>query len=115
MTNRESQLLAILRIGHEASIRGAGISLSEALTRTGYRDLRSGFGPEDLLPVIKTHPTLAEAWLAYSEDKRTDGGWYLLEHGAIGRVGGSQSEMRFGSLDEAVAEYVVRELDFWAS
>jgi len=72
MTNRESQLLAILRIGHEASIRGAGISLSEALTRNGYRDLRSGFGPEDLLPVIKTHPTLAEAWLAYSEDKRTD-------------------------------------------
>ena len=34
MTERHTELLGILRIGKETSLRGAGISLQEALTRT---------------------------------------------------------------------------------
>lgn len=114
MTNRETQLLRILRIGHETSMRGAGISLVEALARAHFKELRAAFGPRDLLPLIKANRALAEEWLAYSEDKRTSGGWYLLKPGEIGQVGAPDSRMRFDSLEEAVAEYVVRELDFWA-
>jgi hypothetical protein len=47
-------LREILKIGHETSIRGAGISLRDALTRSQYKDLRPSFGPEDLLPIIKS-------------------------------------------------------------
>ena len=64
--------------------------------------------------VLKGHRELLEGWFAYSEDKRTSGGWYLLRSGEIGRVGDPESQMQFESLAEAVAEYVVRELDFWA-
>ena len=114
MTERHTELLGILRIGRETSLRGAGISLREALTRTHYKELRASFGAVDLLPLVKAHPTLADEWIAYAGDKRTSGGWHLSEEGEIRRLLAPQSRMRFDSLEEAVAEYVVRELDFWA-
>lgn len=107
-------LLAILRVGHETSTRGTGLSLIEALRQVHYADRRASFGPADLSPLIIAHPELLESWFAYSEDKRTSSGWYLSRSGEIGRVSDSESHARFESLEEAVAEYVVRELDFWA-
>lgn len=110
----ESRLLSILRIGHDTSMRGAGLSLREALVRTHYATLRSTFDPRDLIPLIKRNPTLIDQWVAYSEDKRTSGGWYLTERGEIGTLDDPDHQMRFDSMEEAVAEYVVRELDHWA-
>jgi hypothetical protein len=107
-------LLAILQIGHDMSTRGSGQSLSEALRETRYADLRANFGPGDLRPLIISRPELAESWCAHSADKRTSGGWYLLRSGEIGRVSDPESSVYFDSPEEAIAEYVVRELDFWA-
>ncbi len=97
----KSELLDILRIAHETSGRGAGLSLREALRLVRYTDLRAGFEPADLRPLLKAEPELLEAWLAYSEDKRTTGGWYLLRSGEIGRVGDDESRRHFDSLEEA--------------
>ena len=74
MSDGSTDLLGILRIGHETSIRGAGLSLSDALARSHYRERRAAFGPDDLRAVLEAHPQLAEEWFAYSEDKRTGGG-----------------------------------------
>lgn len=115
MIDREAQLLDVLRIGHETSMRGEGISLREALMRRSYNEFRKTFGPVDLIEVVKTHPEITAQWIAYSEDKRTSGGWYLLRHLEIGQVGNPESRKQFDSIEEAVAEYVVRELDFWSS
>ena len=115
MTDHKHYLLGILRIGHETSMRGAGLSLLEALRRAQYKDHRASFGPADLRPLLEADGGLLEEWLAYSEDKRTSGGWYLSRSGEIGRVGDPESRKSFESLEEAVAEYVVRELDFWTS
>jgi len=112
---RNENLLAILRIGHETSMRGAGLSLRDALSLTTYRELRPQFGESDLLEHLKNHPALIEEWLLYSEAKRTSGGWYLRHDGTIGQVSRRGEEIRFPSLHEAVAAYVVRELDFWAN
>lgn len=65
MTDYETKLLQILSIAHEASLRGAGISLRDALIRTGYRDLRPYFEPTDLMPIIKSQPKLVDQWIAY--------------------------------------------------
>jgi len=113
MTEREAQLFEVLKIGHETSMRGEGISLRDALARTRYKELRVDFGPRDLVFIINAHPSLSEEWILYSQDKRTRGGWYLLEEGEIGQVGFPESRTHFDLLSEAVAEYVVRELDFW--
>ncbi|HLG13967.1 MAG TPA: hypothetical protein VJH03_05475 [Blastocatellia bacterium] len=110
----DTQLFAILRIGHDTSMRGCGLSLREALARAQYVALRGSFGAIDLLPLIKSLPTLTEEWISYSQDKRTSAGWYLTEQCEIGSLGATSERLRFDSIEEAVAEYVMRELDYWA-
>ena len=114
MAVNESDLHDILGIGHETSMRGKGISLRAALRKTRYKDLRAVFGAQDLLPIIDKHQSLVDEWIAYSQDKRTPAGWGLYEGGVIGRINAPDSQIRFRSLNEAVSEYVVRELDYWA-
>jgi hypothetical protein len=109
------KLLAILRIGHDTSMRGEGVSLSQALSRVNYVEARKQFTSEDLLPLIQTHHEFIDQWLMYSEDKRTSGGWYVTEAGEVGQADDPNSIMRFATIAEAVAEYVVRELDFWVA
>lgn len=112
----ESALFEILRIGHATSIRSSeGLSLNQALARAGYATLRSQIDREGILSLLRKHPRLVDEWVMYSEDKRTSGGWYIrAEEFEIGRVGLPDSEIKFARLDEAVAEYVLRELDYWA-
>jgi hypothetical protein len=107
-------LLPILRIGHNTSARGAGISISEALRVTNYAKRRRDFSSADLLLTIERDPSLIEEWISYSENKRTDGGWYILKDGTVGRAGKPGTTKRFEPLHRAVAEYVVLELDFWS-
>ena len=99
-----------------SSIRSdEGLSLHDALSRVNYSALRSQLAPGLILSALKQNPSLVDQWVRYSEDKRTSGGWYILaEEREIGRVGVSESVLRFARLDEAVAEYILRELDFWA-
>jgi hypothetical protein len=115
MKDHDAKLLDILKIGHDTSMRGEGISLCEALKRTHYKELRKTFGPNDLIAIVKAHPEISNEWIMYSEDKRTSGGWYLHEKQEIGQIDDPGSRKKFNSIEEAVSEYVVRELDFWAS
>ena len=72
------------------------------------------FDAKDLLRLIRADPDLVLQWIEYSEDKRTSGGWYIIEKTReIGRLHEPETKRRFSSIEEAVAEYVVRELDFW--
>ena len=112
MENSRTDLLKILQIGHDTSMRGIGISLRDAIAQSRYKELRSTFTPADLVSLIQSNSQFVQEWLSYSEDKRTRGGWYLLESGEIGQIGGT--ELQFPSIQSAVAHYVVRELDFWA-
>lgn len=111
---REKELLRILRIGHATSVRGESISLKEALSKPHYCELRPNFDSEDLVPLIQKQRKLIEEWWSYSEDKRTSGGWYLTRGGEVGRNDNCEERMQYGSPGQAVANYVVRELDFWA-
>ncbi|MGK2883290.1 MAG: hypothetical protein ACSLE8_00680 [Rhodococcus sp. (in: high G+C Gram-positive bacteria)] len=108
----DEEILKILQIGHDSSIRGLGLSLNQALKQARYRELRNTLSVSDLLPVIDKNPQLIEQWIMYSEDKRTDGGWYLSPKAAIGTIAGDR--IKFRGMQEAVAEYVLRELDFWS-
>jgi hypothetical protein len=114
MSLTRSELLAVLAIGHEASMRGDGVSMREALARVGYSRLRATILDGELLPLLKADPKLVQQWVAYSEDKRTDGGWYVTRSGEIGTLVAPRTTLQFNALEEAVAAYVLRELDFWA-
>jgi hypothetical protein len=114
MIDRNALLQGILGIGHATSMRGAGISMHEALKVAGYAEHRPSFTAAELRLVIADHPELIEQWMSYSEDKRTDGGWYIRRDGKIGRVLKSATEHQYATIQDAVAEYIVLELDFWA-
>jgi hypothetical protein len=108
-------LRSILAIGHDTSLRGEGIALRDALACARYGELRPSFGPGDLLPVLCAEPDLAQQWVMYSKDKRTSAGWYLRESREIGRIDEPTAKLQFATLEEAVAAYVVSELDFWSA
>jgi hypothetical protein len=112
----DEALLQILRVGHDTSMRGAGLSIREALQKCHYIQLRNSFGPDDLLPLIRADRNFVIQWIMYSEDKRTSGGWYLIESTReVGTFGPPPASFTFHSIEEAVAHYVVRELDFWST
>jgi hypothetical protein len=100
--------MPILRIARSVA---AGLALTEALKRTGYAAHRASFGPDDIRAILWDHPSLVDEWLAYSEDKRTDAGWYVLRDGEIGQVLKPSSQCAYASIQEAVAQFIIRELD----
>jgi hypothetical protein len=115
MRINEAKLLLILRIGHDTSMRGEGLSLRDALARSQYSGLRAQFGPSEFVPLLRANPDLITQWLMYCEDKRTRGGfWVDKTTFDVGSLESPESTVRFGSLVEAVAEFVVRELDCWS-
>lgn len=112
---KESQLLAILRIGHETSLRGEGISLQQAIAKTKYKRLRRSFSASDLTPLIRSHPEFITQWILYCEDKRTSGGYWIDSDAlTVGSLEAEQIIAHYRSLEEAVANYVINELDCWA-
>lgn len=91
-------------------------SLRNAVSATGYRELRPLLTRDAIAGFLSRHPGLVREWLRYSEDKRTSGGWYLLHPTSgwiVGRLAGPEEEreLRFGSGAEACAEFILRELD----
>ncbi|HWN10522.1 MAG TPA: hypothetical protein VNO50_14860 [Pyrinomonadaceae bacterium] len=120
MTTEE--LRSILSIAHDWSDRGAGRSLSDLLSSTRYRELRPTLRVEALEQQFEADHHLIEQWVAYSQDKRTRGGWWFQPVGAeweVGRFGDSGADTstsdRFSKPSSAAAAYVLRELDFWAN
>lgn len=113
MSAYEQKLFRILKIAWDTSRAGRGVSLRQAQREADYGANRRHFRVADLIPLLAAHPEVAQEWLWYSEDKRTGGGWYLLMERTIGVVGRAESVKQFDTIEEAVAEYVVRELDFW--
>jgi hypothetical protein len=116
-----AEVRSILSIAHDSSGRGAGRSLRDLLSATRYCELRPNLRVEDLAQQFEADRDLIEQWVAYSEDKRTSGGWWLqpigaeCEVGCFGDSGANTSRSdRFSKPSFAAATYVLRELDFWA-
>jgi hypothetical protein len=103
-------------VAREHSRRG-GKSLRDLLADARYRELRSEITSATLREYLAANPTVVDEWKAYSEDKRTRGGWHLTGSGEsweIGRAEGGGT-LLYGSGEEACAEFILRELDFWTA
>ncbi|NKF20814.1 hypothetical protein [Solimonas marina] len=105
---------ALCRILHVAELqRECGLTMRDVLTQVQYLQWREHFEADDLLLLVEREPALVTQWQAYSEDKRTAGGWYL-QHDVLGRLDRMASRERWPTPAQATAHYIVRELDFWA-
>ena len=97
-------------------MRGEGLSLHDALKRSRYLAVRPGICVDEIISALKDDPNLVLQWITYCDDKRTSGGWYIhSERNEIGQIASNAPISTFDSIEEAVAHYVLHELDFWAS
>jgi hypothetical protein len=120
MSEKLDRILNVLRIPTLTARpdRPDSISLFDALRRTDYAAVRKEFTASDLVPLLKAHPELVADWTLFSENKRCGGWWIKKESCEVGYLPDAgrpfdapKRTVRFGSLEEAVAEFVVRELD----
>lgn len=96
-------------------MRGQGFSLREALKHSDYARLRPEFDSSDLVPLLRANPDLMNDWIMYGEDKRSSCGYWVSEDTfEVGSLQAPDGTLRLKSLDEAIAEFVVRELDYWS-
>jgi hypothetical protein len=114
MTTTDFRLIAILRIAAQLAMGEGAPSIQAALAHAGYAAYRPHFDAADVRALLEAHPLLLEQWLAYSEDKRTDQGWYVLRDGEIGQLTRPTAQRSYATIEEAVAQFITRELDFWA-
>jgi hypothetical protein len=116
-----AHVATICSIAHDSSGRGAGTSLRDLLKASDYARHRSNLTVATLAEHLVDRPEVVTQWAMYSEDKRTNGGWYFLERGqgwTVGRLGPNAvptDERHYGSAVEACADFILLELDFWAS
>lgn len=115
MSSRDTHLLEFLGIARASSLRGAGLSIRDALRQARYRECRGALSEAELVPLLSAHPDLITDWLIFSDDKRCDGGWFVTEKAQVGEIRTSDVMRAYASIEEAIAAYVVRELDFWAT
>jgi hypothetical protein len=112
MSLQESGVIAALNIARATSIAGGGMSLAKAMEQTKI-DFFELTAPV-VRAVLLSQPNYIEDWVRYSQDKRTNGGWYL--DGSAHLVGNLEGEeTKFDSIILATAEYIVCELQFWAN
>lgn len=105
-------LTPILKIAKDISFSGKGISLVEALKRSNYSELRKSLSEENLTSALKANPPFVQEWLVYSENKRTTGGYYLSNR-VVGNLHSKVEKYSFENDEEAVAKFIILELDYW--
>ena len=116
----DDELAAI--VGIAKSFHVGKLSMVQLVEQSRYRALRPQLNIALLQRFLKEHPEHLEEWDLYSEDKRTDGGSFLLRLGPIWEVGDitrradeyypSRSRRRFFlSHSRARASFILRELD----
>jgi hypothetical protein len=108
--------------GIPAAVRREDVSLRDAIKTSGFRNVRGQLTEGELAAYLAEQPEVARAWWAFSEDKRTKGGWALVERGSRWALsepfpssGSPGTSREFDDLAEACAAYILAELDFWVA
>jgi hypothetical protein len=102
----------ICRLPLEFKTRG-NVSVIQLLDEFGYQASPTSLTVDAVSAVLRQSPELTDAWLGYSEDKRTSSGWYVMQREAdsfeIGYHPGSERIVVRGR-ESACAEFIVREV-----
>lgn len=56
------------------------MSMRTLLEQTGYIDNYKNFGVKEILEGLNENATLADSWLTYSSEKRSNAGWYIQDN-----------------------------------
>jgi hypothetical protein len=84
------------------------------LRQAGYAQARAGVEAADVQGVLAAYPALRDAWLGYAEAKTSPDGWYVTRDAEVGQLARPAAQRRFASIDAAVAQFILHELDYHA-
>lgn len=135
MTVTDEQIATVASIAYWNSIRSpdsghpfANRSLRKLIDLSNYRGLRPHLSELVIQDWLGPRSQIQDQWIEWCADKRTSGGFYIVPASdrSLGSTASPDSQWIIGSLDsdecsgypeksQAVAAYILRELDFWAS
>jgi hypothetical protein len=109
--------IAELNSRDESGHPWAGRSLADLLSLTEYPRIRRELHEPLLAEWLRTRPGVSRRWVHWSEDKRTSSGYYVVQMNEGWRIGSLSSDVTWEYTNEsdAVAAYILRELDHWAA
>jgi hypothetical protein len=91
-------------------------SICDLLKETGYFENSDSVTIDSFDKYLKNNDKIIQEWLAYSEDKRTSGGWYIIKKNNSIIVGhldneiGSAEEKEFDDISKACAVFIFNEI-----
>lgn len=109
-------MAALIDLPSEYS-RLRSISFYDLLKKTGYFDVPDEIGESALVEGFRMRPDSVRDWIQYSEDKRTNSGWYIGEAGGeyivgyLGDEAGKKSKKLFKDRIGACAYFVKMEIE----
>jgi hypothetical protein len=98
----------------------AGLPLRDLIERTDYRRIRAGLSESALQRWLAPRWRIQNQWLDWCDDKRTSSGFYVGQERrapnrwVIGSIG-SEEQTVHRTKSEAIAAYILRELDYWST
>jgi hypothetical protein len=94
------------------------MSFYDLLRHSGYCDLHQKITETDIAREITAQRNYLDEWMQYSENKRTNGGWYIAKRGdgswELGQMAVASSEkagISFSDPISAIAAFVKREAE----
>lgn len=94
------------------------VSIYDLAVRAGYFDVHERVDEPALRKALRAVPDLVEDWLAYSDDKRAESGWYVRRvpnHGyEVGHYGGIPSNEAHSTYTDkftACAKFIKHEME----
>ena len=93
------------------------VSAYAILEQSGYFDRHADVTPDLLAAILASDTSLVDDWLAFSENKRANSGWYFRQEptgftvGFMGDAGNKLDENSYAGRIEACAEFIKREVE----
>lgn len=93
------------------------ISIYSLLEETGYFEIYNQINESNILEELIKHPEYIEYWLRWSENKRTDSGWYLIRNDKKKYIVGCLPEIEeypqieYSNPQEACAVFIKKEIE----
>ena len=116
MTQGEYDLIVGI-IGLPKRHQRANSSIYALLKYSGYFEMHDHITVESIREVLVERPDCAQDWIQYSEDKRSDSGWFILQNGADYQVGfysrkaGITQTKNYSDRLEACATFIKNEIE----
>ncbi len=94
------------------------ISVYDLTKQSGYFENQNSISSEDIKKYLLLNTNIANEWLQYSEDKRTDSGWYFTKNDKHNKYivgylsnGNRCNETVFSNIVDACTMFILSELE----